>query len=489
MRPAHLDEDYLLGSGFQDGVDDSDVDDVQLERDREKAGEAAKAHYVAVGPGRIRQELGVEMDDAKYSGRRVARREVIEENDEDELDDDEDAEEDDEDGESFAGNGVDIGDSDEDDFGEDGEGDEEDAEDEDAAEESRTQLEAEMKQITAEEQKMVESISINAKTDIEKGVHVRAQMSMWDAIVSARITLQPALGAVTRFPTAERFRNFTQPSEAVSKEEAAELGEAVSAAATEVQGLLDDLVTLRSTMIDGNVTVTLAKGEAAADVVKPLKRKAPVTFDDDLSASVEHAWKYATALDDSFKRFRDQTIERWNSKLILAASGASVDRKKFKAINTSVLSQVKLILSDRERLLKRTRLRRDLGSKPSATFGQLPSENAVKDGVTDAHLSAYDSQIFDDGDFYSQLLKELVESRMRDVDDPLMLGMKWVELKQLQEKQKKKKNVDPRASKGRRLRYQPHEKLLSFMAPEPRMRWDEELAGELFNNLFGNKNT
>jgi protein AATF/BFR2 len=65
--------------------------------------------------------------------------------------------------------------------------------------------------------------------------------------------------------------------------------------------------------------------------------------------------------------------------------------------------------------------------------------------------------------------------------------MKWAELRELQRKQRKKKKVDTKASKGRKLRYHVHEKLLNFMAPEPRGTWHESMVEELFGSLFGVK--
>jgi protein AATF/BFR2 len=54
---------------------------------------------------------------------------------------------------------------------------------------------------------------------------------------------------------------------------------------------------------------------------------------------------------------------------------------------------------------------------------------------------------------------------------------------------KKRKKVDRRASKGRKLRYQVMEKLVHFMAPVERTE-PPTLANQLFANLFGqSKNT
>jgi len=45
------------------------------------------------------------------------------------------------------------------------------------------------------------------------------------------------------------------------------------------------------------------------------------------------------------------------------------------------------------------------------------------------------------------------------------LGKHWLELSNLRNKVKRK--VDTKASKGRKIRYTVHEKLVNFMAPDP----------------------
>lgn len=48
---------------------------------------------------------------------------------------------------------------------------------------------------------------------------------------------------------------------------------------------------------------------------------------------------------------------------------------------------------------------------------------------------------------------------------------------------KQRKAVDRRASKGRKLRYHVHEKLVNFMAPVELAA--PQYAAQLFSNLFG----
>ena len=62
---------------------------------------------------------------------------------------------------------------------------------------------------------------------------------------------------------------------------------------------------------------------------------------------------------DKFKPFRQETIDKWNNKVQIAA-GLPLN-KKFKAINQSVNTQIEQILNDKERLVKRTQLKRNDG--------------------------------------------------------------------------------------------------------------------------------
>jgi protein AATF/BFR2 len=153
--------------------------------------------------------------------------------------------------------------------------------------------------------------------------------------------------------------------------------------------------------------------------------------------------KYLTGVDCRFTPYRNSTIEKWGNKVQIA-SGIPLN-KKFKAFDQNIMTQVDTILGDGDRLIKRTQLKRTeyqpLGKESS-------NKEDSKDGV-DEHLADHDAEIFDDNDFYQQLLKELIESRMVDTDDPIALGMRWAALKQ---NKQKKKVVDTRASKGRRLR-------------------------------------
>jgi protein AATF/BFR2 len=54
---------------------------------------------------------------------------------------------------------------------------------------------------------------------------------------------------------------------------------------------------------------------------------------------------------------------------------------------------------------------------------------------------------------------------------------------------KTRKNVDTKASKGRKMRFTVHEKLQNFMAPENRGSWEPDAIERFFRTLLGQKIT
>ncbi|XP_044142310.1 protein AATF-like [Bufo gargarizans] len=63
------------------------------------------------------------------------------------------------------------------------------------------------------------------------------------------------------------------------------------------------------------------------------------------------------------------------------------------------------------------------------------------------------------------------------------MGRQWLAIQKLRSKIKKK--VDTKASKGRKVRYHVHSKLVSFMAPIGHSAMNDEARTELYQSLFG----
>jgi len=146
------------------------------------------------------------------------------------------------------------------------------------------------------------------------------------------------------------------------------------------------------------------------------------------------------------------------------------------------LNQVNKILSEKVRLIKRTQLKRT----PYKVIGKKKKEQPIADQSIKqptAVQEEYDESIFDDTDFYQQLLRELIENGLASIDpaDNLALSKHYLATKKLRIKMHK--NVDRRSSKGRKIKYEVQQKLVNFMVPLPVTT--SNISEELFANLFG----
>lgn len=163
-------------------------------------------------------------------------------------------------------------------------------------------------------------------------------------------------------------------------------------------------------------------------------------------------------------------IQKWNEKTRIISQNANKN-----AVLTT-LKQIEFALSDKPKLRKRTQLKRS----EYKIIGK-PSVEEDQDG---RRVQEYDVEIYDDDDFYHQLLRDLIEHKSADVTDPIQLSKQWIQLQNMRSKLKRK--IDTRATKGRRIRYNVHNKLVNFMAPITVYdTWTDLAKNELYNSLFG----
>ncbi|KAK3181974.1 rRNA-processing protein bfr2 [Lecanicillium sp. MT-2017a] len=305
-------------------------------------------------------------------------------------------------------------------------GDEEDDEDEDEEEED----EEEPKE-AAKPNMMAKS----ANADAEKGAAIQKQRKIYDGLLNLRIRLQKALIAANTFPTLE------EPEE----EAESEPYEAAEEAAIK---LLNTISSLRE-----NFGPPVAAGS---------KRKRDI----ETSMPSEDIWAQLQEEDRRAIKFRESRLEKWSRKVqsvnVTAPKGLS---SRNKTLVDSLHDQLNV---PDNRLVKRTRVPRSCA----------PAQLAKK--------IADDQDIFDDADFYQLLLKELVEQRTVDSSGESAAAVPSVVLTASRDN-KQRKNVDRKASKGRKMRFTVHEKLQNFMAPEDRRSWEQATIDRFFSTLFGRK--
>lgn len=308
---------------------------------------------------------------------------------------------------------------------------------------------AALRKMMAEEQKTVAaSLSKAVKADVTKGRGIRHQRTTFDSLLNTRIKLQKALIATNSMDNSATGSN--------------DHSQAIEAAETAALRLWDTLSELRSTLQPSNL------------------KSLPInTTTSSTHRNSSRLWDKMQEHEAIQIPNRRSTLTKWSQKTNPAT--ALPHAHKFSQTPaqqplTSVLDQ-HLSAPNFEKLVSKTRIPRSCA--PAQAASRTPSNPSI----------------YDDADFYTLLLRELVDQRMADSstnsnstaltpNGPSSSSLPMI----ISNRQfKVKKPVDTKASKGRKMRYMVHEKLQNFMAPEDVGSWGERQRGELFGSLFGRK--
>lgn len=180
-----------------------------------------------------------------------------------------------------------------------------------------------------------------------------------------------------------------------------------------------------------------------------------------LVSHMEMAWNGSwpdfsdDASDKKFEKWRDAVLDQWGRK-VEEASGV-VPKDGFKAFDTSVSSQIKAALKSGKQLERTQRVR-----EPIALLGGIELE-----------AGSHEMQ-YDDREFYRTLLREIIET-----GDAPGGGLRYAQLSKQGRVKKKKRGI----SKGKRVKYDIHDKMVGFLAPVPLP--DPGPIDEIIANLFG----
>ncbi|XP_007946080.1 protein AATF [Orycteropus afer afer] len=339
--------------------------------------------------------------------------------------------------------------------------------------------------------------SVKVSEEVEKGRAVKKQIALWDQLLEGRIKLQKALLTTNQLPQPDVFPIFKDKG-------GPEFASALKNSHKALKALLRSLVDLQEELlfqypdtrylVDGTKPKAESEEEISSEDDKLVKEekqqrralpKRKLEMDDYPSFMAK---RFA-----DFTVYRNRTLQKWHDKTKLASGKLG---KGFGAFERSILTQIDHILMDKERLLRRTQTKRSiyqvLGRLEPATQPvpeNLPGQPEIlPQAPANAHLKDLDEEIFDDDDFYHQLLRELIERKTSSLDpnDQVAMGRQWLAIQKLRSKIHKK--VDRKASKGRKLRFHVLSKLLSFMAPIDHTAMNDDARTELYRSLFGKLN-
>ncbi|KAF4657792.1 hypothetical protein FOZ61_006050 [Perkinsus olseni] len=277
--------------------------------------------------------------------------------------------------------------------------------------------------------------------DVEAPKQAVAVLDAWDKALATRIKLQPLLADSARLPP-RAFKDDLQGEE------------------------IDD------SAVDDVARSLLKLQLDAAEKIPELQELARTLGETDRDrVSDEKEWdELMKPMNDAVNSFCLSVAEEWQEKTSLGGN-----KTKFKAFDRSLGRQ----LESADQAARCHPRKGHYGTRIGARWNEEVDEDP----------NAADLEVYDDSGLYALMLKDVVSSR----DGSGGAGKKLERGVQLH-----KGVVDRRASKGRKLRYKPIEKLAHFMAPQdldgPHVDtgipaeacdFDDETIDQLIKGMFG----
>ncbi|PWY76974.1 TRAUB-domain-containing protein [Aspergillus heteromorphus CBS 117.55] len=427
------------------GDEDEDDDDEEDEDDDEDEEEEDDEEDLELGSDESGSENDEEEDEPKPTKKSKAKKQV----EVDGMDTDESEEEDEDEDEDELDSDIPSDEDDDEDLDDDEE-DEEDSDEEDSEKPTGNTTRDELRRLMSNDQKTIAAtISSAAKADATKGKAVKQQRATFDALLNTRIKLQKGLTAINQLSL------HSADAETLSGESESVAIKSAESAALALWTTLEDLRV------------------ALADAHGGKKRKRSSSASGTSSASL---WKRMTELESDAVTHRRTVLDKWSAKV--RGSNATTANARGKLMGG--------------------------GSAPqgiSSVLGaQVATETAAVKRARTEHSSsspASSAPVYDDTAFYQSLLRELVEQRMAS-SDAITNGLDTLHLQLpsaasgrlhpvtgMRNDKNRREAVDTRASKGRKMRFDVHEKLQNFMAPEDRGKWTGSAREEFFASLLG----
>jgi len=304
--------------------------------------------------------------------------------------------------------------------------------------------------------------------------NLKRQIDAWKAMIEFRIHLEGGLAIGHRLPNATAAETFGQVDPAVSASR--------ETAAKEIKTLIGEFAQLQNQLArQSDLKETMAEAH-------------------DISPSGEGEEKAWAALDGKLMKVMDWTLgaaDHWKERTKLDS------RKSFKVLDQSLNLQMRAVS---ELATEKVQKRCCPAPGKYKVFGSaVSSSDSAANGNAEADANAENAanmeiekeqalNIVEDHEFYVQLLREVLsgngsreQAGLNDDSSHLRLELQGKRAK----KDKARAEVERRASKGRKIRYTPIEKLQNFMAPRPRNggvnEEDEEVvfSGDKAGSAFG----
>jgi protein AATF/BFR2 len=208
-----------------------------------------------------------------------------------------------------------------------------------------------------EDEKGMRNLSeVNVADEVAKGRVIKRQLTLWESLLECRIQLQKVLQKTNRLPQHDTWKELVGNGRRVKKSKES------------VYDMLDGLLDLQTTLVNGNAEVKEA-------VVAGSKR---LSNDDDIEpvAKKQKVSAYAAPLADRHQAllpYRDAVVQRWNDKTRLSTN---TNKKNFSGFESSTLKQIEHVLQDKSRLVRRTQTKRSAYRDGIHQFYYIPDKES-----------------------------------------------------------------------------------------------------------------
>jgi len=203
-----------------------------------------------------------------------------------------------------------------------------------------------------------------------------------------RIRIQKAVNIANQFPQYNVFPYFSNDNEETKRK--------VKETKKETLNLINDLLQLREDLADNNKELKKINTNTK-------KRKREID-DEDL---LEGLWDDINNYNTKFVKYQNDTLEKWNRKVQTTAG----IQKQFKAVNQSIVSQIDQLLADKDRLIKRTQLKR---SDFKSLGKQEEEKKESEEEHVDEHLANYDPEK-EKKVYAEEAAKKAIEKNAREI--------------------------------------------------------------------------
>jgi protein AATF/BFR2 len=307
-------------------------------------------------------------------------------------------------------------------------------------------FEASKEQMNKEDEEYIKKISSQTPNEIKKGKNVINQKNLFDFLVGIRISLQKMISSINILPESRLLNKFVNESNS----------HLVKTTINSIVKLYINIVSFhKELLLKGNLMPHINR-ESETDTEKELNRFlnkiAEKLNRESYSFEADEVFSLMNKIYEKVTKVSERIIDIWYRKTLVYSFKATTGNKMLKILSNNFCEHIKSNVESNFSSLK------EKTSKIKQNEGKI---------IGKRNRSNEDEEIYNDGDFYAYLLKEFISSKENEVKTDASGNRYDLTLQYLmnRNKDKKSKNVDSKATKNRKLRFDKHEKIINFMVP------------------------